>query len=349
LTGLTIRNGYCSGSHGGGITVTNGSSPRIEDCRIVENSGPASWAAGVGIHCAGSNPIFERCLVQGNSITENANYDHIGGGIYLGSGAAPTFSDCEISDNDIAVSHWRNFGGGVYCDGSSPTFEACVFSGNRANVGGGIEATNSSSVTLRNCYFTDNYATGPAGAIGSWYSSSVQVDSCIIYRNSAGGNGAALYTANNGQIDATHTTITDNSASLGAGVYAETGTSPVLTDCIIFYNWYNEVYPSDLAGISYCDIRGGYTGTGNIDIDPLFCDWLNADYQLAGNSLCLTGGTEGGLMGYYGSGCSAIYPRTRRVPLDYLTIQEAILASYEGDTVLVAPDTFPENIDFRGR
>jgi predicted outer membrane repeat protein len=355
LSGFTITNGYCSGSHGGGITIKNNAHPHIEDCRIVNNSGPTSSVRGVGIYCTASSPTIRRCLIGNNTPTGNGNFDHYGAGIYLSALAAPKFEDCKIINNLLLQGiYHRNYGGGLYCDDSWPTFINCEISGNTADYGGGIEAVNSSNVTFQNCTFDSNSVRHTGGAIHSGTASVVQVDSCLFIKNTAQQNGGALYTREGGHINAVGSTITDNRAGddfegLGAGAYAEPGTSPTLTDCIVFYNWASEIYPSDLSSISYCDVRGGYTGSGNIDYDPFFCDWANGDYHLASNSLCVTAGSGSGLIGRYGVGCTDVYPRTIRVPQDTSLIQEAIFASYQGDTVLVDVGSYPENINFWGR
>ncbi|MCP4543949.1 MAG: right-handed parallel beta-helix repeat-containing protein, partial [Chloroflexi bacterium] len=42
--------------------------------------------------------------------------------------------------------------------------------------------------------------------------------------------------------------------------------------------------------VTFCDIRGGYTGEGNIDTDPLFADAGNGDFHLQPGSPCIDKG-----------------------------------------------------------
>src|SRR5262245_57860817 len=47
--------------------------------------------------------------------------------------------------------------------------------------------------------------------------------------------------------------------------------------------------------------------------------------------------------------CSIGHAAVRRVPTDYLTIQNAIDNSTAGDVVLVSPGVYHENINFKGK
>jgi hypothetical protein len=66
------------------------------------------------------------------------------------------------------------------------------------------------------------------------------------------------------------------------------------------YPEYNEVYGSP--NITYSDVQGGYTGTGNINIDPLFVNPVDAalapttdgDYHIQWGSPVIDQGTSSG-------------------------------------------------------
>ena len=55
----------------------------------------------------------------------------------------------------------------------------------------------------------------------------------------------------------------------------------ILTNCILWEDD-NLIWINDRSSIfvSYSNIRGGWEGEGNIDVDPLFVDADNGDYHL---------------------------------------------------------------------
>ncbi len=64
--------------------------------------------------------------------------------------------------------------------------------------------------------------------------------------------------------------------------------------------WGNTTGGEDMLGgpgtlsVSYSDIEGGWTGTGNIDANPRFVDAANGDYHLGAGSPCIDAGTPAG-------------------------------------------------------
>jgi hypothetical protein len=69
----------------------------------------------------------------------------------------------------------------------------------------------------------------------------------------------------------------------------------VVTNTIVWDN----TAPGEMIGlgtfsINYSDIEGGWPGTGNIDVDPLFVDASNDDYHLQVGSPCIDKGTAVG-------------------------------------------------------
>jgi hypothetical protein len=73
----------------------------------------------------------------------------------------------------------------------------------------------------------------------------------------------------------------------------------VVTNTIVWDN----TAPGEMIGlgtfsINYSDIEGGWPGTGNIDVDPLFVDASNDDYHLQVGSPCIDKGTAVGAPAY---------------------------------------------------
>ena len=69
--------------------------------------------------------------------------------------------------------------------------------------------------------------------------------------------------------------------------------NPTLINSILWSNFYSppEIdLISSTINISYSNIKGGWEGEGNIDLNPLFVDPSNGDYSLQSGSPCIDAG-----------------------------------------------------------
>lgn len=121
------------------------------------------------------------------------------------------------------------YGGGIYCDGSSPLLENLVVTGNNlplnGNVGSsgaGIFLTNGANIELNNSTISNNTAIGYRGGGVSIDNSSPIFDQVTITNNDAGNYGGGL-TARNATLNFSNVTITNNTANglmgRGGGMY----------------------------------------------------------------------------------------------------------------------------------
>ena len=295
LSGFTITNGWASGSHGGGITLENGSDPVIEDCRIQDNTATTSNFSGIGIYCNGSSPIFRRCLIKNNSVTGNGNYDHRGGGVYMATESAPHFSECQFIDNKLSQSaYYRDSGGAVYCTSSTPVFSHCIFKGNTADDGGSMNITGSGNVQISNSVFDENMARGAGGAIYC-ITSGLYLNNNLIIRNSSNSNGGGIYLLNqitDSVVIFLNNTFTKNSSGSNGGGISCTNSDPVIINTIMWEDTAvtnAEIYSAGSTPIiSYSNIQGEWEGTGIINTDPLFADSLS--FFLSDISPCIDTG-----------------------------------------------------------
>jgi len=121
---------------------------------------------------------------------------------------------------------------------------------------------------------------------GGVYSSesSPRIVDCVISRNLARtseifyGNGAGIYSYSAGRsVIVSNCTIAYNSATgNGGGVFG----SGLLANCIVWKNMAHEDPEVFGPAIIYSDVKGGYSGTGNINTDPRFANAGSGDFHL---------------------------------------------------------------------
>lgn len=127
---------------GGGMINRNGSSPRLIDCRFIEN---AAWTGG-GICNEDAHPELIDCVF----IENIANGP--GGGMYNLGNSRPTLRRCRFERNVAADGAGMN-----NCGGNTPRLEDCLFVENVAELdGGGMNNCTGSAPILSNCIFRGN-------------------------------------------------------------------------------------------------------------------------------------------------------------------------------------------------
>jgi hypothetical protein len=269
-----------------GFTVTGG------DNRFSDSLGGGISCVHFGQVVQGvATPTIEQCVITSNRTL-----------ITPGAGVAgnPILVDCTISDN---VPGNAGDGGGVW---GAPTMRRCVVERNRGRDGGGLYlAFTGSSALIEDCVITGNIVQeGTRG--GGIYTElpSVVVRRCLIARNTSIGfsgmlpvSGAGVFSSPTGQARFEHCTIVANSVLEGSvfgenwgGVFGQA----TLIDCIVRDN--DEVQVDTRSSASFSNVEGGFPGTGNIDLEPLFVDAPNDVFRLRPGSPCIDAGDPAGAL-----------------------------------------------------
>lgn len=165
---------------------------------------------------------------------------------------------------------------GFYFDSgedSNTVLEGLTITGGfSVNVSGGISFFNSSP-TIRNCIIRGNVGYSGGGIV--CFGGSPMVTNCVIKDNESLAFGGGIACFDGGDLQITNCTITGNSTRVlpGDGIYCF-DSSPTITNCILWANTPEEVYVSSgTPVVTYCDVKGGYIGIGNIDADPCFASF----------------------------------------------------------------------------
>ena len=285
--GLTISDCTFLGNMAtwGGAVCCHYSDILVANCIMAGNS---AYYCGAGLQCVECRLTVDNCTISGNvagrhgdpvgggggvhvttdsseitNCTILANTAPKGGGVF-GSGGNTRMSNCIIAENEA-----ENYGGGAFWADGSPTIIACIFAGNAADRGGGIRSAGANP-TVINCQMAYNTALDGGG----------------MHLNDSGGS-------------IINCTIAHNSAINGRALACDSDQDPsqvAMANCIL-WNGASEVWNNDESTITitYSDVYGGWSGDGNIAMDPLFIDFHHGDFHLSNGSPCIDAGDNAAL------------------------------------------------------
>ncbi|MBN2593197.1 MAG: hypothetical protein JXA81_06800 [Sedimentisphaerales bacterium] len=381
LRGFTIKGATMSGSNdiGGGI-LCDVSSPSIVDCVITECA--AELGGGIGVN-RGSPTIID-CIIEDCRAGgfEQAGSGGKGGGIGLFRSSDVMIMHTQIRDNSC---YDNSFGVGVYCWQSSALFSNCDISRNTAQgyvQGGGAGCTGSSDIQFVNCVISNNTAEiggGLSAGISGGNSADehVTITNCTIAHNSLSGDQIST----GGGIHSTSSDIT----IVNSIVWHNDGLPIVLVDPIsinpVLYSCVEGGYPGQgnidsdplFASSSGNDYHlrsfiGRYQwnnwvldNTAENEYSPCIDagdpqDPVGAEPVTNGKYINMGayGGTAEASKSKYGfilhvnkSGSDSNSGTSRSDA--FATIQYAVRMACDGDTILVWPGTYREDVDLMGR
>lgn len=289
------------------------SSPTLAYCRFSNNS-------DIGIRNRdNSNPILVNCTFEHNREGMSSQSDcnvtlnnctfvnNLSHGIDHNFGGRLSLTGCVFRDNSYSGINSsadeltlreclfvNNRGSAIDHVGENFTLKNCEF---RANSGrNGALKVHGGAFIADNCIFSSNIFEGDGGAIKISARSAV-ITNCLFAGNVASESGGAIYAYFNEYTTIRNCTFSGNTAKDGGGsLFVDNKTK--VTNCI-FWDESSPVieFRHSEPIISYCNVQGGWSGEGNIDVDPYFVEpgywdsndtpddpkddfWIDGDYHL---------------------------------------------------------------------
>lgn len=272
----------------------------ISYCLIeyAKGSGPYPEVRGGAIMAKNCSPTITHNTIR-HSSSQNANRNGTGGGVSV------EFSSALIAYNLITDNAADSGGGICTIEYGSPTIRGNIITNNNAfNAGGGMYFGARSTPLVENNIITGNSSAGwGGGGINCWtayifHGTFPTIRHNIIARNSTSTAGGGLYCRYDRAV-ITNNLIAFNTASRGGGIHAlnQGGSAPIVTNTILWANAATTGPQIDLNNdtgsqiqVSYSNVQGGYTGTGNVGDPPAFADPDADDFHILPGSSCIDAG-----------------------------------------------------------
>jgi hypothetical protein len=282
LMDLTLQNGLSLSEGGAAAVRTNSADLLVDHVRFLENESVSrggglyfqtasgdlevknSWFFSnrtTGAPNTGGGGMYASLQSTGSAAIEESNFEKNfanagpgGGAMVVAAEGTITVERDSFTDNDALSS----LGGGLHVQTLGPggvtEVKNCLFAGNEANLGGGLNTTaDSGSLSVVNVTAVSNSAVGAGAMYATLYTASatLEIYNSIFHNNSK--NGLA-----------------------GQDIYVTSNDNGPVT---VQYNSFEELVVTDAGTLSV---------TGNINVDPL----LDSGYMLSAGSSCIDAGNS---------------------------------------------------------
>ncbi len=217
--------------------------------------------------------------IRGGDVGTGTSAPYSGGGIAIASGSALTLTQVTVTDNWASYGNLlqeSGSGGGIYNNGGVVSLTNCTISQNKAGFAGGLY--NGGTFTLQNSTVSDNMSTFYGGGIESasdplYSPQGLTLTASTVSGNVSGTNGGGLYLSL-GNATISNSTISGNRVStggwLGGGVWVYYQATLNVTNSTIYDNFAGTgggIYNYHQQGA--LDLPGGILGVlqlGNITL-----------------------------------------------------------------------------------
>ncbi|MBM3326925.1 MAG: T9SS type A sorting domain-containing protein [Calditrichaeota bacterium] len=345
------------GNNNPAVIITNPRAPARLSGFTVRNG---RYQFGGGICAVGNFIRLDRLRVANNYALGR------GGGIWLtgGNQQAPILNDVIIENNEA-----RDWGGGLYIADAMAEEGAAlnnvIVKANRAANACGIYVQDGNAA-LSECQLIEN--EGDSYGILATTNALVHIDRTLISQNRCG---TLIHDITSSNMTINRSTICDNPGGQRSVSIWWQSENLSIRNSILRNQDSLVCYSLGGINIDYSNIDGMRErilcrqpqlfqfGEHNFDADPQFVNPDNGDYRLSENSPCIDAGdpaapldpdgSRADVGAYYFHQVIERQPFLWRVPGDFATIQTAIDAALPGDTILVAPGRYNENLNYNGK
>ena len=217
----------------------------------------------------------------GNATNTIVDMQHNGRGFLITNSASTAVNLLGLTIQNATIPYYSG-GGAVLIVSGKCRISGCIIQGTSGAAdysGGPISnwSTNIDDVLLDNCVVRNNFAANGCAISGC------AAYRCLIYNNSAGNNPMAL-----SGCHATNCTVYNNTGGFLGNSWTAGGLAGgIAVNCIFWGNsGHNgqQIDPGSSATVTYSTVQGGFTGTGNLNSDPLFVNPATGDFHLQTNS-----------------------------------------------------------------